>query len=132
MDIPIRSDGHYSRPEAMDWLNRNRIGYIFGLGGNKVLLSTAAPLADDAGVCRMAGLAANARRFGAFRYALRTSPVQRQAIAHIEASVQRSGTRFVVTNLKRTSRQQQEEHLRKEDRLVEQKNLCLEVLCTQA
>jgi hypothetical protein len=39
---------HYGRPEAMAWCERQRIGYIFGLAGNPVLLRQAAPLAEDA------------------------------------------------------------------------------------
>lgn len=38
VDILIRGDGHYGRPEAMAWCERHRVGYIFGLAGNKVLL----------------------------------------------------------------------------------------------
>ena len=104
VDILIRGDSHYSRPEALDWLERNRVGYIFGLGGNKVLLARAAPLADDAAVSRVAGAAAKVRRFGAFRYAAKTWPVERQVIARVEASAQGSDTRFIVTNLKGTPR----------------------------
>jgi hypothetical protein len=37
VDILIRGDSHYGRPEAMAWCERNRVGYIFGLAGNKVL-----------------------------------------------------------------------------------------------
>ncbi len=33
VDIVIRGDGHYARPEAMDWLERHRVGYVFGLAG---------------------------------------------------------------------------------------------------
>ena len=38
VDILIRGDSHYGRPEAMTWLERNRVGYVFGLAGNQVLL----------------------------------------------------------------------------------------------
>jgi hypothetical protein len=83
VDILIRGDSHYGRPEALAWLERNRVGYIFGLGGNKVLLARAAALADDAA---------------------KTWPVERQVVARVEASVQGSDTRFIVTNLKGTPR----------------------------
>jgi hypothetical protein len=36
--IVVRGDSHYGRPEAMAWYERQRIGYIFGLAGNSVLL----------------------------------------------------------------------------------------------
>jgi hypothetical protein len=32
----------------LDWLERNRVGYVFALAGNKALLGKVAPLAEDA------------------------------------------------------------------------------------
>jgi hypothetical protein len=32
VEIIVRGDSHYGRPEAMAWCERNRIGYIFGRG----------------------------------------------------------------------------------------------------
>ena len=69
VDILIRGDSHYARPEAMTWLERNRVGYIFGLGGNQVLLGKVRYLAEDAAVGRIAGEVAKARRYAEFRYA---------------------------------------------------------------
>jgi hypothetical protein len=43
VDIIVRGDSHYGRPEAMAWCERNRIGYIFGLAGNPVLLRQSLP-----------------------------------------------------------------------------------------
>src|SRR5215813_1314476 len=45
VEIIVRGDSHYGRPEAMAWCERQRIGYIFGLAGNKVLLRQVGPLA---------------------------------------------------------------------------------------
>ena len=36
VDILVRGDSHYGRPEAMKWCERNRVGYVFGLAGNKI------------------------------------------------------------------------------------------------
>ena len=99
VEILIRGDGHYSRAEALDWLERNRVGYIFGLAGNRVLLGKVSHLAEDAAVSRIAGEAAKVRRYGAFRYAAKSWQVERQVIARVEASAQGSDSRFVVTNL---------------------------------
>ena len=99
VEILIRGDSHYSRPEAMSWLERNRVGYIFGLAGNNVLLSHIADLVDEAAVSRVAGEALKVRRYGEFRYAARTWPVERQVVARVEASPQGSDSRFVVTNI---------------------------------
>jgi hypothetical protein len=99
VDILIRGDGHYSRPEALDWLERNRIGYIFGLAGNQVLLAKVAGLAEDVAMGRLTGEAAKVRRYGEFRYAAKTWNVERHVIARVEASAQGSDSRFIVTNL---------------------------------
>ena len=48
VDILVRGDSHYGRHEAMAWLERNRVGYIFGLAGNQVLLGKVRHLADAA------------------------------------------------------------------------------------
>jgi Transposase DDE domain group 1 len=34
----VRGDSHYGRPEAMAWCERQRVGSIFGLAGNPLLL----------------------------------------------------------------------------------------------
>ena len=72
VEILVRGDSHYARPEAMTWLERNRVGYVFGLAGNPVLLGKMAGLAEDAALGRIAGEALKVRRYGAFRYAAKT------------------------------------------------------------
>jgi hypothetical protein len=104
VDILIRGDSHYARPEAMTWLEHNRVAYIFGLAGNPVLLGKTGQLAEDAAIARVEGGDSKVRRFGAFRYAAKTWQVERQVIARVEASAQGSDSRFVVTNLKGTPR----------------------------
>jgi hypothetical protein len=104
VDILIRGDSHYARHEAMTWLERNRVGYIFGLASNKVLLARVADLVDATAVSRVAGEAVKVRRYGEFRYAARSWPVERQVLARVEASPQGSDSRFVVTNLAGTPR----------------------------
>ena len=100
VDILVRGDSHYARPEAMTWLERNRVGYIFGLAGNQVLLGEVAGLAEDAALGRIEGEADKVRRFGAFRYAARSWQVERQVVVRVEASSHGSDSRFIVTNLK--------------------------------
>ena len=99
VDILVRGDSHYARPEAMEWLERNRVGYVFGLAGNKVLLGKIAPLAEDAAVSRVGGEAGKVRRYGELRYAAKTWDVERQVVARVEASAQGTDSRFIVTNL---------------------------------
>ena len=100
VDILIRGDSHYGRPEAMAWLERNRVGYIFGLAGNTVLLGKVRHLAEDAAVTRTQDEGSKVRRYGAFRYAAKSWHAQRQVIARVEASAQGGDSRFIVTNLK--------------------------------
>jgi hypothetical protein len=100
VDILVRGDSHYGRPEAMSWCERNRIGYVFALAGNPVLLRQIAPLAEEAALARLEGGAEKVRRYGEFGYAARTWTVERRVIARVEASAQGSDTRFIVTNLR--------------------------------
>jgi len=99
VDIVIRGDSHYARPEAMAWLERNRVGYIFGLAGNRVLLARVAQLAEGAALGRVAGGAVKVRRYAEFRYAAKSWGAERQVIVRVEASDQGSDSRFIVTNL---------------------------------
>jgi hypothetical protein len=99
VEILIRGDSHYARPEAMTWLEHNRVGYIFGLAGNKVLLATVADLAQDVAVRRVEGEDAKVRRFAAFRYGAKSWKCERPVVARVEASAQGTDVRFIVTNL---------------------------------
>jgi Transposase DDE domain group 1 len=104
VDILVRGDGHYGRPEAMAWCERNRVGYVFGLAGNKVLLRRVAGLAEAAALERVEGGATKVRRFGEFTYAANTWTTERRVITRVEASDKGADSRFVVTNLAGTPR----------------------------
>jgi hypothetical protein len=100
VEIVIRGDSHYARPEAMDWLERHRVGYVFGLAGNRVLLDRTADLAEDVAVRRAEEGADKVRRFRDLRYAARSwKNKERRVIARVEATTLGSDSRFVVTNL---------------------------------
>jgi hypothetical protein len=99
VEILLRGDSHYARPEAMTWCERNRVAYVFGLAGNQVLLRRVADLAEDAAMARVDGEGPKVRRFGELRYAAKTWQVERRVIARVEASAQGTDTRFIVTNL---------------------------------
>jgi hypothetical protein len=104
IDILVRGDSHYGRPEAMTWCERERVGYVFGLAGNKVLLGRVAGLAEEVAMRRIEGEAAKVRRYDEFRYAAKTWQAERRVIARVEASDRGSDSRFVVTNLAGTPR----------------------------
>jgi hypothetical protein len=104
VDILVRGDSHYGRPEAMSWCERNRVGYVFGVVGNKVLLRRAAGLAEEVAMRRVQGEAAKVRRYGEFAYAAETWNTEGRVIARVEASERGADSRFVVTNLAGTPR----------------------------
>jgi hypothetical protein len=104
VDILVRGDSHYGRHEAMSWCELNRVGYVFGLAGNKVLLARVAGLTEEAALGRVKGEAAKVRRYDEFRYAAKTWKVERRVVARIEASDRGADSRFVVTNLAGTPR----------------------------
>jgi hypothetical protein len=99
VDIVVRGDSHYARPEAMAWCERQRIGYIFGLAGNPVLLRWVSDLAEDAALGRVGGEGDKVRRYGEFRYAAKSWKVERRVIARVEAGPQGADSRFIVSNL---------------------------------
>src|SRR6266702_4004569 len=86
-------------PAAMAWCDRKRIGYIFGLAGNPVLLRRVSHLAEDAAMGRIGGEGDKVRRYSEFRYAAKGWNVERRVIARIEAGPQSADSRFIVTNL---------------------------------
>jgi hypothetical protein len=104
VDILVRGDSHYGRPEAMSWCERERVGYVFGLAGNKVLLRRVAALTEKAALERVESEADKVRLFAEFAYAAKTWHVERRMIARVEASDKGADSRFVVTNLAGTSR----------------------------
>jgi hypothetical protein len=100
VEILVRGDSHYGRPEAMDWCEDNDVFYSFGLAGNPALAAFAAPLNEDVAVRRaLEGRAGKLRRYGSFAYAAKGWRQERRVIARVEASGQGTDTRFVVTNL---------------------------------
>ena len=103
VDILVRGDSHYGRPEAMAWCERNRVGYVFGLAGNKVLLARGG-LAEEAAWAGSRARPTKVRRYGEFAYAAKTWSVERRVIARVEASDRGTDSRFIVTNLAGTPR----------------------------
>ena len=99
VDILIRGDSHYGRHEAMNWLERNWVGYHLRPRRQQ---GPARPrwLAEDAALGRLGSEADKIRRYGDFRYAAKSWAIERRVIARIEASAQGSDRRFVVTNLR--------------------------------
>src|SRR4051794_327464 len=104
VDILVRGDGHYGRPEAMSRCERNRVGYVFGLAGNKVLLRRVAALAEETALERVEAGDDKVRRFGEFAYAAETWSTERRVIARVEGAGKGAGSRVLVANLPGTPR----------------------------
>jgi hypothetical protein len=100
VDIVVRGDSHYGRPEAMAWCERNRVGYIFGLAGNAVLLRHVTAEAEQAALDRLTvPVGDKIRRYAELRYGAKSWKLERRVVARVEASAQGVDSRFIVTNL---------------------------------
>jgi hypothetical protein len=99
--ITIRGDGHYGRPEVMDWCEANGVDYILGLSGNAVLRGDAvlAMAADDCAVRRALKDLPELRCHAETSYAAKSWMRARRVVARIEASRVGMDIRYVVTSL---------------------------------
>lgn len=97
--ITIRGDGHYGRPEVMEWCEANRVDYVFGLTGTKALAAKVDETADALRVERAVEDKDAVRGFAETTHAARSWSKQRRAIARIEATRLGLDIRYVVTNI---------------------------------
>ncbi len=84
--ITIRGDGHYGRPEVMQWCDHNGIGFIFGLPGNAVLDRLVDAPADDIRTRRALDHEPCRRGFAETSYRAKSWDTERRAVARIEAT----------------------------------------------
>jgi hypothetical protein len=77
VEIIVRGDSHYGRAQAMAWCERQRVGYIFGLAGNPVLLRQVGPAASPARATRSVATAISAMPPKAGRSSAASSPASR-------------------------------------------------------
>lgn len=99
--ITIRGDGHYGRPEVMDFCEANGIDYILGLPTNAVLRADPkiVTVADACATQRAVEQRPVLRLFAETRYAAKSWKHQRRVVARIEASTMGMDIRTVVTSL---------------------------------
>jgi hypothetical protein len=97
--LTIRGDGHYSRPEVMDWCDDHGIDYVFGLSGNAVLARAVESSADDIRTRRAETNNPCLRGYAETRYRAGSWKTERRACARIEATTLGLDIRFVVTSL---------------------------------
>ena len=97
--ITLRGDGHYGRPEVMDFCEANGISFVFGLAGNGALARAVEIAADDIRTRRALKQAPVLRGYAQTRYQAKSWSKARRACARIEATTLGLDIRFVVTNL---------------------------------
>jgi len=97
--ITIRGDGHYGRPEVMEWCDENGVDFVFGLPGNGVLERLVDETADDIRTRRALDQKPCVRGFIETRYQAKSWNKQRRVCARIEATTKGLDIRFVVTSI---------------------------------
>ena len=101
--IMIRGDGHYGRPEVMQWCEDNGVTYVFGLPGNQVLHRLVDAAADNIRTRRALEHKPVLRGFTETQYAAKSWKIERRTCARIEATALGLDIRFVVTNIAKGS-----------------------------
>jgi hypothetical protein len=104
VEITVRGDGHYGRPQVMELLEEQGCCYIFGLAGNTRLSGIGQPWCDDVAVRRALTGKDKLRRFFQTRYQAKSWSRERRVIARVEATSKGADIRFVVTNLSGTAK----------------------------
>jgi hypothetical protein len=97
--ITIRGDGHYGRPEVMEWCDENDIDFVFGLPGNTVLDRLVDATADDIRTRRALDQKPCLRGFAETSHRARSWNTDRRCCARLEAITKGLDIRFVVTSI---------------------------------
>ena len=101
--LTIRGDGHYGRPELMDFCDKHGLDYLFGVTGTKALAAKVEHIADPIRVERALTSAPAVRGFAETRHAAKSWKVERRVVARIEATPLGLDIRYVVTSLQAPS-----------------------------
>lgn len=97
VDIELRADAGFAKPEIYAYCERERIAYTIGLGTNARLAELAAPLVAAALAQQAANDGAKVRLLDETGYQAGSWPHARRVIIKAEALPKGSNTRFVVT-----------------------------------
>ena len=97
--ITFRGDGHYARPQAMQWCEDNGVEYVFGLPGSKPLLKKVEETADAVRTRRAVEDKDVVRDYCETQHRARSWSRERRAIARVEATRLGLDVRFVATNI---------------------------------
>jgi len=101
--LTIRGDGHYGRPEMMDFCEKHGLDYLFGVTGTKALAAKVEDVADPIRVERAQTGAAAVRGFAETRHKAGSWKKDRRVVARIEATPLGLDIRYVVTSLQTPS-----------------------------
>jgi len=100
VEILLRADSHYASPEVFDWCRKNRVDWVFGLAPNAALCRHVAALEKStAARFKAAPGRGKVRRFGQFHDAAQSWSRVERIIARVEAGLEGTDTRFIVTSL---------------------------------
>jgi hypothetical protein len=97
--LTIRGDGHYGRPELMDFCDRHGLDYLFGVTGTKALAARIEDVVDPIRVQFAQGDGRPVRGFAHTRHGARSWKKERRVVARIEATHLGLDIRYVVTSL---------------------------------
>ena len=100
VEILLRADSHYARPGLFDGCRKNRVDWIFGLAPNAALRRHLAALEKStAARFKAAPGRGKVRRFAQFHDAAQSWSRVERIIARVEAGIEGTDTRFIVTSL---------------------------------
>lgn len=102
--IVFRADAGFYRPKTLKYCDQNDIGYVVGIGRNKVLERLAFPYTVLAS-SRFVRTGKKQRDFHEVRYAAKSWDRERRVIVKAEYLPKGPNTRFVVTNLDRSPKE---------------------------
>jgi hypothetical protein len=101
--LTIRGDGHYGRPEMMDFCEKHSLDYLFGVTGTKALAAKIEDVVDPIRVERARTSAAAVRGFAETPHKAKSWKHERRVVARIEATPMGLDIRYVVTSLQAAS-----------------------------
>lgn len=97
--MTIRGDGHYARPEAMEFCEKNGLQYLFGLSTTRPLRVKVREVAEAVATTRAVDKADVVRDYAELRHRAGSWKRERRVVARIQATKLGLDCRFVVTNI---------------------------------
>jgi len=99
--IVLRADSHHTKPEVMDWLEANKVGYVTGLGPNCRLDEMFAATIAEARL-RRDRTGKEVRMYAAGWYKADSWSRHRRVICRVLAGSMGLDTRYIVTSYEET------------------------------